>query len=157
VAVRFFSPIQAPGISRAGAGLSRGLRERGYYDMAIEYLEQMKTSPLAPVDFKETLLYELGTTLIQSSREQRDIKLREAQLEEAAGALQQFVGMMPDHPLVTSANSQLGNLKVERARIKVEQSKLPNAKKEQLLAKRRRSTSTLTACSSRLRSNCGSG
>ena len=111
-----------------------GLRERGYFDMAIEYLQQMRTSPLAPVEFKETLQYELGTTLIQSSREQRDIKLREAQLEEAARALQSFVGNMPDHPLVTSANSQLGNLKVERARIKVEQSKLPNAKKEPLLA-----------------------
>jgi len=111
-----------------------GLRERGYYDMAVEYLEQMKTSPLAPVELKETLLYELGTTLIQSSRDQRDIKLREAQLEEASQALQRFVGMMPDHPLVTSANSQLGNLKVERARIKVEQSKLPGAKKDALLA-----------------------
>lgn len=111
-----------------------GLRERGYYDMAIEYLEQMKTSPLAPVDFKETLLYELGTTLIQSSRDQRDIQIRQAQLQEAAEALQQFIGMMPDHPLVTSANSQLGNLKVERARIKVEQSKQPKANTQALLS-----------------------
>lgn len=110
-----------------------GLRERGYYDMAIEYLEQMKTSPLAPVEFRETLLYELGTTLIQSSRDQRDINLRQAQLEEAAQALQQFIGMMPDHPMVTSANSQLGSLKVERARIKVEQAKQPNAKTQALL------------------------
>lgn len=110
-----------------------GLRERGYYDMAIEYLEQMKTSPIAPVEFRETLLYELGTTLIQSSRDQRDIKIRQAQLAEAADALQQFIGMMPDHPLVTSANSQLGNLKVERARIKVEQSKQPKAKTSALL------------------------
>ncbi|MCH5373611.1 MAG: hypothetical protein JJ992_06510, partial [Planctomycetes bacterium] len=111
-----------------------GLRERGYFDMAVEYLEQMKTSPLAPVELKETLLYELGTTLIQSSREQRDIKLREAQLDEASQALQRFVGMMPDHPLVTSANSQLGNLKVERARIKVEQAKQPGANKDKLLS-----------------------
>jgi hypothetical protein len=122
------------GAAEPARAFLEGLRERGYYDMAIEYLEQMKTSPLAPVDFKETLLYELGTTLIQSSRDQRDIQARQAQLEEAARALQQFVGMMPDHPLVTSANSQLGNLKVERARIKVEQSKLPNAKREQLLS-----------------------
>lgn len=111
-----------------------GLRERGYYDMAVEYLEQMKTSPLAPMELKETLLYELGTTLIQSSRDQRDIKLREAQLEEAGQSLQRFVGMLPDHPLVTSANSQLGNLKVERARIKVEQAKQPGANKAKLLA-----------------------
>jgi hypothetical protein len=121
------------GAAEPARAFLEGLRERGYYDMAIEYLEQMKTSPLAPVEFRETLLYELGTTLIQSSRDQRDIKARQAQLEEAAQALQQFIRSMPDHDLVTSANSQLGNLKVERARIKVEQSKLPNAKREQLL------------------------
>ena len=105
-----------------------GLRERGYHDMAVEYLEQMRTSPLSPVEFRETLHYELGVTLIEASRDQRDLKQRESQLDEAANALQRFVGMNPDHPLVTSANSQLGNLRVERARIRVEQANQPAAR-----------------------------
>lgn len=112
----------------------QGLRERGYYDTAVDYLNMMKTSQLAPVDLRETLLYDLGSTLIEASRLQRDMALREKQLDEARDALNRFVGMHPEHPLIDSANSQLGNLLVERARIKVEQSKRPKADKSALLA-----------------------
>jgi tetratricopeptide (TPR) repeat protein len=111
----------------------QGLRERGYYDTAVEYLERMKTSPLAPIELKEVLLYEMGTTLIEASRLQRDVALREKQLDEARNALQRFVGQHPDHALVASANSQLGNLMVERARIKVEQANRPRADKAALM------------------------
>ena len=112
----------------------QGLRERGYYDTAVDYLERMKTSRLAPIELKEILLYELGTTLIEASRSQRDIAIRENQLDEARNALQRFVGQHPDHPLVASASSQLGNLMVERARIKVEQAKRTGADKAALLS-----------------------
>ncbi len=111
----------------------QGLRDRGYYDTAVDYLNLMKTSKLAPVDLKETLLYELGSTLIEASRLQRDVVLREKQLDEARDALTRFVGQNPDHPLNNSANSQLGNLLVERARIKMEQSKQPKADKAAML------------------------
>ena len=129
------TPLGGEGAETARRFL-RGLRERGYHDMAVEYLEQMRTSPLSPIEFRETLFYELGVTLIEASRDQRDIKQREAQLDEAATALQRFVGMNPDHPLVTAANSQLGNLRVERARIRVEQADQPSARdrRESLLA-----------------------
>ncbi len=112
----------------------QGLRERGYYDTAVDYLERMKTSRLAPIELKEILLYEMGTTLIEASRLQRDIAIREKQLDEARNALQRFVGQHPDHALVASANSQLGNLMVERARIKVEQTKRAGADKAALMA-----------------------
>jgi hypothetical protein len=112
----------------------QGLRDRGYYDTAVDYLNMMKTSKLAPVDLKETLMYDLGSTLIEASRLQRDIALREKQLDEARDALNRFVGQHPEHPLIDSANSQLGNLLVERARIKMEQSKRPKADKAALLA-----------------------
>ncbi len=64
----------------------QGLRERGYYDTAVDYLERMKTSRLAPIELKEILLYEMGTTLIEASRLQRDIAIREKQLDEARNA-----------------------------------------------------------------------
>jgi hypothetical protein len=112
----------------------QGLRDRGYYDSAVEYLNQMKTSKLAPVDLREAMLYELATVLIEASRQQRDIVLREKQLDEARDSLSRFVAQNPDHPLVNSANGQLGNLLVERARIKVEQAKQPKADKTASLA-----------------------
>jgi len=49
-----------------------GLRARGYYDTALEYLDQMASSPLAPTEFKEALPYERGVTLIAAARTQRD-------------------------------------------------------------------------------------
>ncbi len=112
----------------------QGLRERGYYDTAVDYLNMMRTSKLAPVELKETMLYDLGSTLIEASRLQRDVALREKQLDEARDALNRFIGQHPEHTLVNSANSQLGNLLVERSRIKMEQAKQPKADKEALHA-----------------------
>jgi len=111
----------------------QALREAKYHDMALEYLQRMRTSRLAPVELKEILLYETGSTLIQSSRDQRDLAIRENQLDDARDALKRFIGMHPEHALVSSANSQLGNLLVERARIKVEQTKKAGADKTTLL------------------------
>jgi hypothetical protein len=132
----FVAGVAVPDVSAAEPAQKflQGLRERGYYDTAVDYLERMKTSRLAPIELKEVLLYELGTTLIEASRAQRDVAIRERQLDEARNALQRFVGQHPDHALVASANSQLGNLIVERARIKVEQANRSGADKAALLA-----------------------
>lgn len=109
----------------------RGLRERGYHDVALDYLEAMAASRLAPVELKETIIYEKGVTLIEASRSQRDSAIREKYLDDAQKLLDQFSQQRSDHPLANGARSQLGNLIVERARMKVEQSKKGN--KQQLL------------------------
>ncbi len=113
------------------------LRERGYHDVAIDYLNSMKTSRLAPVEMKEILLYELGVTLVAASKTQRDVTLREQQLDEARDALQRFVGRHSDHELAASASNQLGNLLVERALIKVDLSNKPGEDKAALLSSAR--------------------
>ena len=69
-----FESAVAPGAEPARQFL-QGLRDRGYFDTAVDYLNTMKTSKLAPVDLKETLLYDLGSTLIEASRLQRDVAL----------------------------------------------------------------------------------
>lgn len=128
-----FASGSASGVEPARQFL-QGLRERGYYDTAIDYLNMLKASKLAPADFQDTVHFELGTTLIEASRSQRDLALREKQLNEARDALTRFVSQYPNHPLVNSANSQLGNLLVERARIKMEQSRQPKGDTAALLA-----------------------
>ena len=101
----------------------QALRQNGYHELALEYLDRMQTSSMAPVTLKQTIDYERGLTLLEASREQRDMSIREKQLDEAKVVLDRFVTKNPNHPLSSAANSQLGNLLVERARIKVEQSK----------------------------------
>lgn len=130
-----FGPLAQPSeAAEPAARFLQALRDAGYHDMATEYLQRMRTSPLAPIEWKETLDYELGTTLIEASRAQRDLPLREKQLDEARDALKRFIGQHPEHTLVSAANNELGNLLVERARIKVEQSKQAGADKKTLMS-----------------------
>lgn len=100
-----------------------GLRDRGYFDVAIEYLDAAATNPNVPVQFKATLPFEKGVTLVKGARMQRDPGLREKQLDEGQQVLQQFITAQPNHLLAISARSELGNVIVERARNRVERSK----------------------------------
>jgi len=112
----------------------QALREAGYYDMALEYLDRIEGNTLVPPSFRETVDFEKGLTLIEASRHQRDTQLRVKQLDQAKQMLENFVKTRATHPLVISANSQLGNLVVERARMKVEQAKTKdNAAEEKAL------------------------
>ncbi|MFK8113883.1 MAG: hypothetical protein AB8B91_16900 [Rubripirellula sp.] len=103
-----------------------GLRSRGYNDVALDYLKSMQTSRLAPPELRQTIPYEIALTLVDSSRKERDMKVRFKTLDEAQALLKQFIDSQGSHPKAYAARSQLGNLIVERARIKVEQAKTGN-------------------------------
>ncbi|QDU25324.1 hypothetical protein ETAA8_03890 [Anatilimnocola aggregata] len=99
-----------------------GLRERGYYDVAIDYLDVAAKNPAVPAEFKTTLQYERGVTLVDGAKAQRDPALREKQLDEGQQALQKFIGSNSSHILVIAARSHLGNVVVERARARMKKS-----------------------------------
>jgi tetratricopeptide (TPR) repeat protein len=98
------------------------LREKGYFDTALEYLDSVQNIPA----MKETLEYEKGTTLIEASRITRDAAIRAKQLDEAQANLNKFLKDKPTHALASSAQKQIGNLLVERARVIVERAKKKN-------------------------------
>src|SRR5687768_1218113 len=54
-----------------------GLRSRKYYEMALEYLDTIPGNPAVPVEFKQTLAYERGVTLVEGARWQRDPAIRD--------------------------------------------------------------------------------
>lgn len=103
------------------------LRERRYFDMALEYLARMETSPLATAELKTILPYERGVTLVQQASFTRDLPLRGKILDEAKQTLDAFLKQNGSHSLASAARSQLGNVIVERARMMVERSKAPGA------------------------------
>ena len=118
-----------------------GLREpeRGFYDVALEYLEAMRGSPLADKAFLATIDYEIGVTLLDESRTLPLVE-RESELEKARVCFQKFLTDQPRHPLVTSANRHLANLLVERGRLNEErarQSGKTSEEREQLLEQAR--------------------
>ena len=92
------------------------LRKRGYLDMAIEYLRQADTNPRIDQRWKRTIDYEMGVTLIYSSRKIGDRDRKFAQLDEAAARIKKFTEANPNHELVGEANAQLANALVERGR-----------------------------------------
>ena len=111
-------PCPAPAAEPAAAFV-KALRDKGYHDVALEYLDRMADSPLVTLEFKETILYEKGLTLVDASRYQRDAGIREKQLEEARVTFEQFLQTRVDHELTDACKNQLGNLLVERGRAKV--------------------------------------
>lgn len=123
---------QARAIEPAKAFLE-GLREKGYYDVAIDYLDAAAKNPAVPADFKQTLLYERGITLVDGAKANRDPALREKQLDDGQATLEKFIASNPQSILIISARSQLGNVVVERARARMKKSeKATAAQKSQL-------------------------
>jgi len=95
-----------------------GLRNRGLYDEALDYLERMRTSPMVSEQLKETIDYEAGVTLAAGARAVRDPGPRGQKLEQAQARFEQFIKAHPDHDLVLDATVQLGNVLTERGRFK---------------------------------------
>jgi Tetratricopeptide repeat len=115
-----------PASGRAGEpaqAFLEALRERNYFDMALEYLATAENNPAIPASFKATILYEKGTTLVQGAKFQRDSALREQQLDEAQKVLQQFVTAQPGSLYAIAARSELGTVMINRAENRVEKAK----------------------------------
>ena len=99
------------------------MREKKYHDIALDYLEKAKNNPAVPVPFKKNYLYEKGVTLVEGARIMRDMSLREKQLDDASKVLAEFVTAQTESPQANAARSQLGNVLVERGRIRMEKAK----------------------------------
>jgi hypothetical protein len=107
-----------------------GLRERGYYDVALDYLDSIAKSPLIGDEMRETIGYEKGLTILQAGRTQRDTTVRQRYFEQARVEFTGFASQNPTHPLAVSASNQVGNLLVENARSNVSKAeKMPDEKK----------------------------
>ncbi len=122
-------------------GLRDPQGEFRYYDTALEYLEMSRNSPLVDREFKDLIDYESGVTLVTASRMAGDMSVRQKQLDQAQRKFKKFLADHPHHALVSSANTQLANLLVERGRIKSEQAARPSgsaAEKKRLSEEARR-------------------
>lgn len=98
-----------------------GLRDRQLYDVALDYLSWARNSPNVSAEFKETIDYQRAKFLIAAAGTSDQPAARASQLDEAETSLRTFLKNSPQHPLATSAQSELGNVLVGRARLKVGQ------------------------------------
>lgn len=116
------------------------LRRNAMYDHALDYLDSMRTSPLITDEQRQMIDYELGLLLTEQARSIRDVPLRMQKLDAARDAFTRFVEEFPEHPQAAMANTQLGNVLVERGRALIERSKSPTqeAQKPKLLEEARK-------------------
>lgn len=93
-----------------------GLRQRKYFDTALEYLGQLSGQADLPPEVSVTLELERGITYRALGAASRIPQDREQALNQAEIALKKFVSGNPNHPRAAYANAELGQLLFDRAR-----------------------------------------
>jgi cellulose synthase operon protein C len=97
----------------------RGLQQRQYFDLAMDYLRQIEEDPATPDDVTALIPYEKGRTLLAESRTLRNQDARLAQLDEAQAMFEEFTRSAPDHPLSGQANTERARILLDKARVEI--------------------------------------
>jgi tetratricopeptide (TPR) repeat protein len=92
----------------------KGLEARGLHTLALEYLEDMKTSPLANEAVRRQIPYLRGEALIEQSRHSPDPAVRTRLLDEARQELERFVEANPHSIDGAEAQLQLATVQMTR-------------------------------------------
>ena len=92
----------------------RGLRERGYHDLALEYIDKLRKSADTPADLKERLDFEEGRGLLDEASPMTDLERKLVILDKARGKLAAFAEAHPNHPLAPEALTSMARILVER-------------------------------------------
>ena len=95
----------------------QALRENGYYDIALDYLESISDSPAVSDDFKKILPFEKAETLIKSTAGIRNIDEWEKRLDEAQSLLAESAKLADTPEFLSRAQRNQGNLLYRRARV----------------------------------------
>ena len=103
-----------------------GLRDRGYFDSAMEYLDRIEKDARLPAEIRTVLPLERGLTLLENARTIRIPEARSTQLDQAQAQLEQFVQASPNHPRAAEANREQANIFLGRARVAVWESNSPS-------------------------------
>ncbi len=102
-----------------------GLRQRRYYNTALDYLDELeKRTDLTP-KFKQVIPYQRAITLLGESSTISNPEVREEKLDLAVAALEAFTRDNPNHELAGDANTQQARILIEKARVKIWESESP--------------------------------
>jgi cellulose synthase operon protein C len=116
-----------------------GLKEQGLFDTALDYLDLMRTSPLLTEGQKQELAYEEGRLLVDNARAENDAAAKTKLLDQARDRFAAFIKSNPSNPKAASAETELGNVLVERGHSMLDQANRPtNSGKKDALAKKGR-------------------
>lgn len=125
----------------SNAAFSAALRERGWDDTAVEYLDWVDTSPLATPDFAKQLPFERAQSVSSQARQTRNRAEREKLLSQAAAEFEKFAAQEIRTPAAIDALRQSANLYAEQALVTLAEARqLPeqaDAQRDELKSKAR--------------------
>ena len=93
------------------------LRDNGYYDLALVYLESLESNPAVSAEFKKVLPLERAETLIKSTARVRSLDEWEKRLDQAQALLGDASGWKDSPELAVRARRYQGNLLYRRGRV----------------------------------------
>jgi tetratricopeptide (TPR) repeat protein len=134
------------------------LRERGWDDTALEYLDWVEKSPLVTPEFRQQLPYQRALSRAAQGRQARSLADRERLLGEAAAEFTTFAKNEPDSEVSLDAQRQAANFYAEQAlAILAAARQLPEqaaAQRDQARAKARDAFSKASAAAGQLAAQC---
>ncbi len=108
------SPATAQDVE-SEARFVEGLRQRGWNDTALEYLDRVEDDPLAMPGFLRRLDYERAKTLAAMARAEGGLASATDRVEQAAAAFEAFAQSNPDDPLALEAQREAATVLTTRA------------------------------------------
>src|SRR5690606_3793058 len=91
------------------------LREQGWEDTAVEYLDWVEKSPMMTPAFAEELPYQRALNLAERAKQIKNRAERERLQAEAADAFQQYAQSRPDSPATLDALRESANIYASQA------------------------------------------
>src|SRR4051794_38021525 len=112
-------PVRGDEDPRTALEFVQALRERGYFDLASDYLEKLRAEKSTPDSVRVIVDYEFGRLLIDEASKSGDLVRRKELLEQARNRLDTFTKAQPNLELASEALVQLARLLVERGHLAV--------------------------------------
>ncbi len=97
----------------------QGLRQLGYYDTALQYLESVEARPNIPAEVKQVISYERAQILLENAKKLKNLNDQRKQLDASQASFEQFVKANPNHRLAGQANTARGRILLEQARVEI--------------------------------------
>src|SRR5262245_46319357 len=107
------------------------LQERGYGDVAIQYLERLNRSESLPDEVRDVWELELGKSLRISADDAANLDQDQKRLADALVHIDRFLKDNPDHPAAAQALESLGDIATQRGQLLIKQARATTDKAKQ--------------------------
>ncbi|MCE9532684.1 MAG: hypothetical protein K8T89_16425 [Planctomycetes bacterium] len=123
-------PLSAQTSARPHLDLVRGLRKENMPDLALQYLDQLKTSTSDP-EILKVINLEYARTRLDLAADENDEAKRSALIAQAKRDIETFLKASPDHPQAPQANVELARLISVQGKSLIRKARRFTDKKEQ--------------------------